>query len=55
MSEKIERLLATLDEGHDAVKDRGKHMYEAYDHAMHGLDLLAGAALNRTMVPEFNS
>jgi hypothetical protein len=49
MSEKIEKLLATLSEGHDAVKDRGKHMYEAYDYAMYGLDFLAGAALNRTM------
>lgn len=49
MSEKIEKLLATLSEGHNAVKERGKHMYEAYDHAMYGLDFLAGAALNRTM------
>jgi len=49
MSEEIEKLLETLSEGHDAVKDRAKHMYEAYDHAMYGLDFLAGAALNRTM------
>ena len=49
MSKEIEKLLAILNEGHDAVKDRGKHMYEAYGHAMYGLDFLAGAALNRTM------
>jgi hypothetical protein len=49
MSEKIEKLLAILSEGHDAVKDRGKHMYETYDHAMYGLDFLGGAAINRTM------
>ena len=47
MSEEIEKLLAILSEGHDAVKDRGKHMYEAYDHAMYGLDFLAGAAINQ--------
>jgi len=49
MSEEIEKLLAILSEGHDAIKDRGKHMYEAYDGAIYRVDFLAGAALNRTM------
>ncbi|WP_374566628.1 hypothetical protein [Nitrosomonas sp.] len=57
MSDEIEKLLAALNEGHDAVKNRGKHMYEAYDHAFYGLDFLAGAALNRTManIDAFNT
>ncbi|WMJ09862.1 hypothetical protein [Nitrosomonas sp. sh817] len=57
MSDEIEKLLAALNEGHDAVKNRGKHMYEAYDHTFYGLDFLAGAALNRTManIDAFNT